>query len=182
MNFSGLAFFFVMMPIAVINIIVWPWYPAFIFGEAFRPVGIPLFILLIVGIALMLLKKKKIGRVILMGLALGAILFWGSMVLSEVYLPAEQVGYSIDRVASTGGFPWHTMEYPPSPMGGDYVPQEQWAGLRYNAIFWFVIAFVISAIGYKRITKLKRKHFLAITLFGLVFFLTGIAYMMLQFD
>ena len=126
-NIATLFFTLFLNVFLLFNPFMWPGYFGDMFSQPFLPITIGIIIVSLLAFFLMsrLRKKKGIAKTLLMGLSLGVILSSSALLLSEIQIPETQIDRNDSQsVVSTGGFPWHSMEYPQPPMGSDDIPQE----------------------------------------------------------
>lgn len=83
---------------------------------------------------------------------------------------------------ATAGFPWRTIEIPPSPMGDDHIPADMLYGVVMNYVFWFAIAMMLSTflVGIFPVQAEKRWRIALVA--SLVLLATNKLMFMLWFD
>lgn len=91
--------------------------------------------------------KAKMALLLVLTAAIGQWLLFLSWITSRHSISSEestrQWGMNLPSVAKAG-FPFSSLELPPSPMGNDNVPVDMWGGVFSNHLIWFLIAFVIA--------------------------------------
>lgn len=143
-------------------------------------IGLSPFSWLYVGIigslfAVQLIIPKSIRNIARVGLSLGAILTWLSLVISNKDLGNN----SLSIPDATGGFPITAFEYPPAALGSDVPPTDSWELFYLNLFFWIIIGAAISIALRKYFSRqVSFKLFAA----SLIVSLFGLGYLMLKFD
>jgi len=169
----------------ILNPFTWPEYFGDLFAWPFLPITLGIIIIGLLASSLMmkLYKKEGIAKTLLMGLSLGLILSSSALLLSEIQIPESQIDRSDSKaIVSTGGFPWHNMQYPQPPMGNDQIPEDQWVGLWLNFAFWMLTSLTIAGLNHKHIKKWYKSRWVTFLVLGFFFYNSGILYLLLKFD
>ncbi len=105
--------------------------------------------------------KAKAALLLVLTAAIGQWLLFFSWIASRHFISAEEATYqwgmNLPSVAKAG-FPFSSLELPPSPMGNDNVPVDMWGSVFANYLIWFLIAFAIAAfiISRKKISSGRK--------------------------
>lgn len=93
-------------------------------------------------------RKAKAALLLALTAAIGQWMLFLSWIASRHSIDAgdaiRQWGMNLPSVAKAG-FPFPSLELPPSPMGNDNVPIDMWGGVFANHLIWFLAAFLIAA-------------------------------------
>ncbi len=129
--------------------------------------------------------KARVALLLVLTAAIGQWLLFFSWIASRHSITPEesthQWGVNLPSVARSG-FPFSSLELPPSPMGNDHVPGDMWSGVFTNEMIWFLVAFAIAAFILSRKNISSKKALLTCTLLIILAALYNLALFTLWYD
>jgi hypothetical protein len=134
-------------------------------------------------------KREILSKTLLVSSALGSAFSFLSWLVSRRDIRFAQTGrmWAGSPSDAMAGFPFHSLELPPSPMGSDTIPLDMWVSVFANHLFWFAFAVLLTVlvIRAKRLNRLVSLGKVARTLCGVlsgIFLLYNLALFTLWFD